>query len=74
MANAQVSSQHGFTEKRRGRVFTSTDPNAEATNMGSVSAMRTRLAAINGTYYTSARLDAMTENDMIYALRDTSSI
>jgi hypothetical protein len=74
MANAQVSSQHGFTERRRGRAFTGSDPNAEAANMGQISAMRTRLAAINGTYYTAARLDAMTENDMVYALRDTPSI
>lgn len=38
-------------------------------NYTSVTAMRTRLAAANGTYYTSAKLDQMTTNDMIYALR-----
>lgn len=74
MANAQVDSPHNFVDKRRGRVFTAGDPNAETANMGSISAMRTRLAAINPTYYTSARLDAMTENDMVYALRDTPGI
>lgn len=31
--------------------------------------MRTRLAAINGSYYTSARLNQMSDNDMVYALR-----
>lgn len=38
-------------------------------DMANITAMRTRLAAINGTTYTSAYLDKMTENDMIYALR-----
>ncbi len=31
--------------------------------------LRTRLKAISGTSYSDARLDLMTENDMIYALR-----
>lgn len=38
-------------------------------NYGSVANLRTRLAAINGAYYTSAMLDIMSVNDMIYALR-----
>lgn len=40
-------------------------------NYCNITAMRTRLAAIDGAYYTSARLDAMTTNDMIYAIRLT---
>lgn len=39
-------------------------------NYVSVTAMRTRLAAANGAYYTSARLDQLTVNDMIFALRN----
>ena len=39
-------------------------------NYVSVTAMRTRLAAVNAGYYTSARLDALTVNDMIFALRN----
>lgn len=74
MANAQVGGPHGFSDKRRGRAFTGADPNAEASNLMSISTMRTRLAAINAGYYTSARLDAMTANDMVYALRDTAGI
>lgn len=74
MANAQVDSPHNFVDKRRGRVFTGADPNAEAATMANIPAMRTRLAAINASYYTNARLDAMTENDMIYALRDSAGI
>lgn len=38
-------------------------------NYSSVGAMRTRLAAANGAYYTTARLDALSVNDMIWALR-----
>lgn len=48
-----------------------------ASNYVSITAMRTRLAAANGAYYTTARLDTLTVNDMIFALRnidDASSI
>lgn len=38
-------------------------------NYNQLAAMRTRLAAINGTYYTTAVLNQMTHNDMVYALR-----
>lgn len=38
-------------------------------NYASISALRTRLAAIDAAYYTSARLDQMTVNDMVYAVR-----
>ena len=74
MASGQVSPPHGFEDKRRGRVLTGTDNNAERTNMLSVSDMRTRLTALNAGYYTTARLDAMTVNDMLYALRDVAGI
>jgi hypothetical protein len=40
-----------------------------ASNYVSITAMRTRLAAANGAYYTSAKLDQMTVNDMVFALR-----
>lgn len=38
-------------------------------DMDTIAKMRTRLAAINGTTFTSAYLDKMTENDMRFALR-----
>ena len=38
-------------------------------NMDNISAMRTRLAAIDGTFYTAARMNTMTYNDMVYAVR-----
>lgn len=39
------------------------------TNYASANSLRTRLAAINGAYYTTAKLDQLTLNDMVYALR-----
>jgi hypothetical protein len=38
-------------------------------NFNTLAAMRARLTAINGTYYTTAVLVQMTYNDMVYALR-----
>lgn len=39
-------------------------------NYGSVAALRGALNSANGTYYTTAKLDQMTVNDMIFALRN----
>ncbi len=47
----------------------STTPLATPANYASVSALRTRLAAINGTLYTATYMDLMTKNDMVYAIR-----
>lgn len=41
----------------------------EDTDYVTVTALRARLTAIDGTYYTAARLNAMTYNDMVYAVR-----
>lgn len=38
-------------------------------DLDSVAAMRSRLTAIDGTTFSSARLDVMTANDMMYAIR-----
>ena len=61
-----------FVDKRRGRGNASTTILAEGNNMSSVSALRTRLTALSAAY-TSTRLNQMTVNDMIYALRMLSS-
>jgi hypothetical protein len=42
---------------------------ANDTAYSSIADMRTALAAANAGYYTTAKLDQMTHNDMIYALR-----
>lgn len=68
MANAQMGPvDSGFVDKRRGRDH-GTQTITELQNMGKVSDMRTRLSGMSA-YFTSARLDLMTTNDMVYALR-----
>lgn len=69
MANTQVGTvDQNFVDKRRFRDYQSTMP-AEQNNMDSVSELRTRLTALSASTFTAARLDAMTVNDMLYALR-----
>lgn len=69
MADAQIGSiDLGFTfrnETQGSNVALVATP----ANYASVSAMKTRLAAINGTSYTTARMNTMTVNDLAYALR-----
>lgn len=69
MASGTVTNGKGFVDRRRGRVNTSTTQLAEEANYDNVSALRTRLTAISAAKYTPAKLDAMTLNDMRYALR-----
>jgi hypothetical protein len=38
-----------------------------------ITALRARLAAIDASYYTAQRLDTMTYNDMVYAVRRLDS-
>ena len=70
MANAQVKNPLGFVDKRLGGA-TATHPISATTasNVKDITSMRARLTAINAGYYTAARLDQMTVNDMIYAIR-----
>jgi len=71
MAQGQVVSAYGIVDPRRGRVQVGVNPHGEKVNMGSITEMRTRLTTINAGYYTAARLDAMTLNDLVYALKDS---
>lgn len=68
MANANLGTANDVVDKRQTQGV-ATSPIATPANYASVSAMRTRLAAINGALYTSAYLDVMTKNDMVYAIR-----
>lgn len=69
MADTQTGpTDLGFVDKRRGRDFQG-QAIAESANMGSVNSLRTRLTAISATTFTAARLNSMTVNDMVYALR-----
>lgn len=59
---------YGFNDKRQGRGAAATVV-VENPALVDVSTMRTRLAALDGSYYTSSRLNQMTINDMVYAIR-----
>lgn len=52
-----------------GSVATTGSMFAAPTNYDTVSAMDARLIAINAGWYTQTRLDAMTANDKVYAIR-----
>lgn len=54
--------------KLKSNIGSGTDLTTPA-NYTSITALDTRLAAINGTYYTQARLDKMNVNDKVYAVR-----
>lgn len=62
----------GFVDKRRGR-DQGTPALTESANYQTVSNLKARLTALNPTAYTAARLNSMTVNDMVYALRLASA-
>mgnify|MGYP000893668745 CR=1 FL=1 len=68
MANLDVGNRQRVVDKRRGR-GTAVNPITSDANMKDITAMRARLTAINATTFTAARLNTMTENDMLYAIR-----
>lgn len=72
MADLELTDPLGLVDKRVGRGRTGVQGQTEINNMTSISVMRTRLAALNAGYYTATRLNSMTRNDMVYALRDTA--
>lgn len=77
MANNQLGAvDTNFTNARKSTPGAGADITTPA-NYASITAMRARLTAISATTYSSANLDTMSVNDMVYALRvndDASSI
>lgn len=72
MATTQVKNALGIVDKRMAPLRSNANSQYNGTvhtNTKDVAALRARLTAINPTSYTSARLDAMTVNDMIFAIR-----
>lgn len=68
MADVERENVSGFVDRRRTQA--STDDNiATSANFADVQALRARLTAINAGYFTAARLNNMTKNDMVYAVR-----
>lgn len=62
----------GFSDIRNGR-GSATTVLAESANLMDVASMRARLAVLDAAYYTAARLNQMTINDMVYAIRVKSA-
>lgn len=77
MANQRVGNRAGVAARNANSGQQNTNMNGstsqlgehEDTDYGSITALRTRLDAIDSGYYTPAMLDTMTYNDMIYAVR-----
>lgn len=71
MAEYDNEPNMGFVDKRKvGRPTSVNAPNlGTPANYTSISAKRARLAAINAGYYTTPRLNQMSENDMDLAIR-----
>ncbi len=69
MANFDIGNRQKVVDKRAGRGTTTSPLTTTDTNARDITAMRARLTAISATTYTAARLNIMTENDMMYALR-----
>ena len=72
MANADLMDTFGVTERRgstNAQAKSSTTPMGTPLNYNDITKLRARLATLNAGRYTSAYLDTLTRNDMIYALR-----
>ena len=72
MAQHQIGNSQGVVDKQRSTsrsVAKSNNSVSTPANYDNVAAMDARLQAINAGYYTNARLDSMTMNDKVYALR-----
>lgn len=74
MAQHQISDieSNGFVSKSRATAASVAKSNgnvATPANYDNVAAMDARLAAISATTYSQSRLDTMTINDKVYALR-----
>lgn len=70
MAQNEVGNPLGLVDKRKAvRNGSTTAPVTAAANFVDVAGLRTRLFAVNPTSYSQVRLEKMTKNDMVYALR-----
>lgn len=77
MADQQIGNVHGVAAAHAGDADSPTNLSGTAdpqggffdTNMHDISALRTRLTAIDGTFYDADMLNSMSYNDMVYAVR-----
>ncbi len=70
MADTEQEHTIGYTDKRRTQSQTKI-PGTQGTtvNYNDVGALRARLTAVAAASYPATRLNTMTKNDMVYALR-----
>lgn len=81
MANQRIGNTVGVAARNANSGQQNTNMNGSTTQDGehwdtdyaSINALRARLAAIDASFYTSARLDTLTYNDMVYAVRVNDS-
>lgn len=79
MADTENEFSYGFVDTRRHPKGQSEavplagtgTARAGAANISSVAELRARLSTANGAYYTVSRLNTMTKNDMVYAVRQS---
>lgn len=79
MADLQIGNQVGFAAVSIGNGSTNKsninggvgapDLALDNDNMDNISAMKTRLAAVDAGFYTAARLNTLSFNDIVYAVR-----
>ena len=77
MAQQRIGNRAGVTALNDASGTQKVNMNGSTTNLGehedtdysTITAMRSRLAAIDAGFYTAQRLNAMTYNDMVYAIR-----
>lgn len=80
MSNAQIGNQVGFTDARESPASDANDKSAQVSNevnYSDIASLDARLTAIDAAYYTAGRLQQMTFNDKVYAVRsndDSASI
>ena len=76
MAAVDIENVVGYVDKRRtkddvggtaGKTWAATSAYADVP--ASLTTLRARLTTINSSYYTAARMDTMTRNDLVYAAR-----
>lgn len=70
-----VKALNNVSGTQRSNLNGSTTPGGEHQDVdyNDITSLRTRLAAIDAGFYTAQRLDTMTYNDMVYAVRRNDS-
>lgn len=72
MADTEKENSIGFVDKRRVAADSQRPGTTGDASYVDVGSLRTALAAAVPAYYTAARLNEMTKNDMVFALRTAS--